>query len=339
MMKALIRDNHGKLCITHLPRPGISDKEEVLLRIVYTSLCRDDMRQDDQQDIFSHSGIVGHEAVGIIEEAGEYAQVKGFVKGDVVVILPWSFCGHCHHCVSLKPQYCEQSRLHQGIMCQYVVSHVSQLLKVPNGLSYKQAVMIEPVGCVIEAMSSLDLHFQTKVAIIGGGFACLCFIKLLRLRGVKEITVVEPLVERRKLVLHYGADYVIDPESSDFQFDLSTCCDHDGYDVVIETSSNVGMLNIALSYLAKGGTLKVFTYYRNREVLSIPLFAVYYANITISWSCLCSIPSMNIAAEMIKRLALDELIHREFSFDDCLSALEAYRNYHCLKVGITYIPK
>ncbi len=335
-MKALVRNNSGSLKFVELLMPKLTDKNDVLLRITYTSLCRDDMRVDDKSDVLSQPGILGHEAIGVIEELGEYAKMKGFSVGDAVMVLPWIFCGKCHHCLSQKPQYCEELRFHQGVCCQYLVSNASQLLKIPEGLTYKQAVMIEPVGCVIEAISSLDINFQTRLAIIGQGFIGSVFTKLLKSRGVKEITVVEPLEERRKQAIEFGADHAIDPNSPDFKYDFSACCAHEGYDLIIETSSDVDMLNASLSYLSKGGVLNVFTYYGHKERISIPLCGMYYSNITIRWSSLCSIHSMEIAADIINRLSLDELIQEEFAFEDSKQAFDTYEKKECYKVGIRF---
>jgi|GEM_PF-5063778 len=335
-MKAIVRNKFDRLERVDLPMPELKAQDDVLVRIVYTSLCRDDMRVEDKADVLLQPGIVGHEAVGIIENLGDYAKFKGFVKGDAVVVLPWAFCGKCHYCLSQRPHFCEGAHFHQGVSCEYLVSNVTQLLKVPFGLSYKQAVMMEPVGCVIEALNSLDMNFSSRIAIIGGGFIAACFIKFLKLRGVKNITVVEPMAERRNKAMAFGADSVIDPYSDDFQYGFSACCDHEGYDCIIETSSDVEMLNMSLSHLSKGGILKIFTYYSNQSVMSVPLVGLYYSNITISWSSLCGLDSMSIAADMIKRLSLDELITNEFSFEDYLPALEAYKNRECYKVGIRY---
>ncbi|MBE4263225.1 alcohol dehydrogenase catalytic domain-containing protein [Vibrio parahaemolyticus] len=335
-MKAIVRNKLDVLEHISLPMPALNAEDEVLVRIVYTSLCRDDMRNEDKADVLIQPGIIGHEAVGIVEELGEYSKFKGLSRGDVVVVLPWAFCGKCHYCLSQRPNFCEESRFHQGVSCEYLVSNVSQLLKVPFGLTYKQAVMMEPVGCIIEALNSLDMNFNSRVAIIGGGFIGATFIKLLKLRGVKKITVVEPIAERREKAIAFGANSVVDPQATDFQYELSDCCDHQGYDCIIETSSNVDMLNMSLSHLTKGGILKIFTYYNNQSVMCVPLVGLYYSNITISWSCLCSIDSMNVAAEMIKRLALGELITSEFSFENFFLALESYKNMECYKVGVRY---
>ncbi|MCG6461232.1 alcohol dehydrogenase catalytic domain-containing protein, partial [Vibrio parahaemolyticus] len=134
--KAIVRNKLDVLEHISLPMPALNAEDEVLVRIVYTSLCRDDMRNEDKADVLIQPGIIGHEAVGIVEELGEYSKFKGLSRGDAVVVLPWAFCGKCHYCLSQRPHFCEESRFHQGVSCEYLVSNVSQLLKVPFGLTY-----------------------------------------------------------------------------------------------------------------------------------------------------------------------------------------------------------
>ncbi|KOO09009.1 zinc-dependent alcohol dehydrogenase [Vibrio hepatarius] len=333
-MKALVRTKFETLDIVEIETPQLKEKDDIKIRMVYSSFCRDDMRFEDKSDIFAHTGIMGHEAVGIIEELGEYAQYSGYSIGDLVMVLPWSFCGHCHYCLAQKPQYCNQSHIHQGTICQFIVRSCRQVIKVPNKLNYKHAIMMEPVGAIVEALSTLNISYSTRVAIIGGGFIGQSFVKFIKLRGAREITVIEPIAERREQALKYGADFVIDPNSSDFHFDLSDCCEHEGYNVIIETSSDINMIETTLPYLSKGGAMKIFTYYGSKEKVSLPLLNLYASNITISWTSLCGIESVLTAAHMIEKLSLDNLITAEFDFDDAISAFESYKTLEHFKVGI-----
>jgi threonine dehydrogenase-like Zn-dependent dehydrogenase len=333
-MKALVRTKFDTLDIVDIPIPEVKEKDDVKIRLVYSSFCRDDMRLDDKSDVFAHTGIMGHEAVGIIEELGQYASFSGLAVGDLVMALPWSFCGRCHYCLAQKPQYCNQSHIHQGTMCQYIVRSCRQVIKVPNKLSYKHAVMMEPIGAIVEALNTLNISYNTRVAIIGGGFIGLSFLKFIQLRGAREVTVIEPIQERREQALKYGADFVIDPMSGDFHFDLSDCCDHEGFNVIIETSSDINMIEITLPYLSKGGEMKIFTYYGSKEKVSLPLLNLYASNITISWTSFCGIESVLTAAHMINKLSLDELITAEFDFDDSISAFETYKKLDHFKIGI-----
>lgn len=336
-MKALVRHKFGSLSYNNISEPHIRALDEVKIKVLYSSFCRDDMRYEDKDDIFMRPGIIGHEAVGIIEETSDLAKHQGFKIGDLVVLLPWSSCGHCFRCKSNNTHLCSQATIAQGVICQFVVKKTSELLKIPSNMLYKQAVLVEPVACVLEAISTLKLSYRSRVAVIGAGFSGLCFIKLLQQKGVKQIVAVEPIAKRRKEALNFGADVVIDPHNEDFNFAFSNASSHEGFDFIIETSSNIEMANISLSHLNRGGTLKLYTYYGNKRMMSIPIFGMYYNNITISCSSLCGLESMLIALEKIVTLSLEQLVTVEYPFDKAIEAYDRYKGFDYIKIGINHL--
>jgi aryl-alcohol dehydrogenase len=77
--------------------------EEVLVKIVATSLCHTDLAVRDEQLPFAIPAILGHEGAGIVEKVG--SSVTKVQAGDHVVLAPAS-CGKCSYCKSGHPSYC-----------------------------------------------------------------------------------------------------------------------------------------------------------------------------------------------------------------------------------------
>lgn len=333
-MLALTRGKGYEICLSDIPEPYILKEDDVKIRVLYSSFCRDDMRYLDKLDVFSKIGLLGHEVVGIIEDLGPYAKWSGFSIKDIVVVLPWDFCGKCEQCLSQRVQYCAEAHVVMGTMTKYIVRKSRQLIKIPHDMSYRQAVLMEPVGDILEGISKLPIDYNKEILVIGAGFIGLVFVKLLRMRGVKSITVIEPIVSRRKRAMLYGADYALDPYGKDFHMEVLETREFDGYDIVIETSSNVQMLESSVSFLAKGGVLEIFTYYGSMETISFPSLDMYASNITVLWSSLCSINSMKTAAYLIQKESLDELITMEYDFSHVLQAFEKFKTHDQIKIGV-----
>ncbi|MEG0108025.1 MAG: hypothetical protein RR705_04140, partial [Lachnospiraceae bacterium] len=97
---------------------------------------------------------------------------------------------------------------------------------------------------------------------------------------------------------------------------------------------SIRMLESAVSFLTRGGTLEIFTYYGSLETISFSALDMYASNITVLWSSLCSMGSIKKAELIIKKESLEELITAEYDFNHVLQAFEKYKTYEHIKIGI-----
>src|ERR1700692_1017503 len=78
---------------------------DVLVRIRATGLCHTDLEVIEGALRYPMPIVLGHEAAGIVEQAGPAA--RGVKAGDHVV-LSWNpHCGHCFYCDRDSPILCE----------------------------------------------------------------------------------------------------------------------------------------------------------------------------------------------------------------------------------------
>src|SRR5882762_7489473 len=85
-----------------LAGPG---RGEVLVEIVGAGLCHSDLSVVDGSRPRPVPMVLGHEASGIVREAG--AEVTEFVSGDHVVFSWVPVCGRCLYCASGRAALCE----------------------------------------------------------------------------------------------------------------------------------------------------------------------------------------------------------------------------------------
>jgi Zn-dependent alcohol dehydrogenase len=81
------------------PRPG-----ELLVRMEAAGVCHSDLSVVDGSRIRPLPMALGHEAVGVVEEAG--AGVADVKAGDHVVLAFVPSCGHCPECSAGRPALC-----------------------------------------------------------------------------------------------------------------------------------------------------------------------------------------------------------------------------------------
>ncbi len=145
--------------------------------------------------------VVGHENVGVVEEVG--AEVARVSVGSRVVVNPLLPCAvrgihpPCRHCMEGKPSRCEnflEGDIPAGMLLgtckglggswgEHFVAHESQLYEVPQGMSDKAAVLLEPLATVLSPIMAGPPAADAKILVIGGGS-----IGLLAVAALKAIS-------------------------------------------------------------------------------------------------------------------------------------------------------
>jgi len=88
---------HGKrdVRIDEVPDPKIEEPTDAIIRVTTTNICGSDLHLYEVLGAFMDRGdVLGHEAMGIVEEVGSaVTQIK---PGDRVVIPFQMSCGTCY---------------------------------------------------------------------------------------------------------------------------------------------------------------------------------------------------------------------------------------------------
>lgn len=334
-MMALIRRKGALPTLQSIQEPGIQSPDDVKIQIMYSTLCRDDMRTSDEFNVFGY-GVMGHEATGVITDAGSRAQSHGFRPGCRVALLIFESCGKCKNCLSQKPQYCAEVHLAGGVLTEFVVRKFNQLILLPEWLSYRQASLLEPVGDVLCALKKAEIGFNSDILLIGSGFLGLVTIRILHMLGVKKIAVIEPLPERRRMALQNGADITFAPDDPDLQVSLLKATDFQGFDTVIDTSARPDIFSCITPCISSGACFLLLAYTDVHEKVSLPVLHMYSRNMRVIWSSLCSKRDMEAAIHITYRLKLDELITAEYPFSKSDLAYQEYLGTDELKIGILF---
>ncbi len=96
---------HGKNDIrveeVEKPRAGVGD---AVIRMTLTTICGTDLHIVRGEYPVAPGLVIGHEAVGVIEELG--AGVTGYEIGDRVLVGAITPCGQCGACLSGHSSQC-----------------------------------------------------------------------------------------------------------------------------------------------------------------------------------------------------------------------------------------
>jgi threonine dehydrogenase-like Zn-dependent dehydrogenase len=91
-----------------VPDPAIKEPTDAIIRVTSTNICGSDLHLYEVLGAFMSQGdILGHEAMGVVEEVGTQVGLK---PGDRVVIPFNISCGHCFMCDHGLQSQCETTQ-------------------------------------------------------------------------------------------------------------------------------------------------------------------------------------------------------------------------------------
>ena len=193
---------------------------------------------------------MGHEVAGTVVEVGE--NVTNVKPGDRVVPDGRLTCGYCYYCRRGMFSACENQGYFSGGLALYSNYPFQNLTKIPEGVSMEEAAFAEPLACVINGQSKLDVPFGSVAVVIGDGPIGLMHVQLLRHQGA--FTVMVGLLEHRLAVAkELGANVVINAAQEDAEQVIQEISDGRGADIVVNAVGKAAVLRQAIDIAARRG--------------------------------------------------------------------------------------
>ncbi|MDT4931995.1 MAG: hypothetical protein QOF92_4862 [Pseudonocardiales bacterium] len=103
---------HGKrdVRVEDVPDPKIEEGTDAIIRVTSTNICGSDLHLYEVLGAFMGQGdVLGHEAMGIVEEVGD--EVTAIKPGDRIVVPFQMSCGHCFMCSEKLYSQCETTQV------------------------------------------------------------------------------------------------------------------------------------------------------------------------------------------------------------------------------------
>ncbi|MER7934604.1 MULTISPECIES: zinc-dependent alcohol dehydrogenase [unclassified Streptomyces] len=111
-MRALTWQGRRDVRVETVPDPVIEQPDDMIVRITSTSICGSDLHLYEVLGPFLDAGdILGHEAMGVVEETGP--EVRDLAVGDRVVVPFNISCGTCFMCSRGLQSQCETTQVHE----------------------------------------------------------------------------------------------------------------------------------------------------------------------------------------------------------------------------------
>lgn len=172
-MKALVLQEDRSLRLVERPRPACTAPDDVIVRVAQTGICGTDRGVLLGKFPAEHGVVMGHEAVGEVAETG--TGVTTLKPGDRVIINPTLYCGLCRWCRRGALNFCLNKAGNEigidrdGAFAGFIRLEERFLHLVPDGMSDDQAVLVEPLACVLNNLEAARVRPDDEVAVLGGG--------------------------------------------------------------------------------------------------------------------------------------------------------------------------
>lgn len=269
------------------PTPGPTD---VKIRVRACSTCGTDVKISR----FGHHHIapprvMGHEIAGEIVEVG--ADVTGWQPGDRVQVIAAIPCGQCAECrrgrMTVCPNQVSMGYHFDGGFAEYlVVPHnvlaVDGLNRIPEGLSFAEASVAEPLACVLNGQNLAGVGEGDDVVVVGSGpIGCLRPPGPLARRG--QVFLVDLNRERLDLAANLvQPDAAICGAETDVVDAVLKLTEGRGADVVITATAAGVAQEQAVQMSARQGRISFFGGLpKDKPVISLDSNLVHYRELTI----------------------------------------------------------
>ncbi len=212
-MEALVLGADGPRLVDHPPAERAS---EARIRVRLAGICATDLELI--KGYMGFRGVLGHEWVGIVEDAPDPAWIGRRVVGDIN--CP---CGVCPACLSGRGTHCPSRTVlgilgRDGAFAERLWLPLGNLHMVPEGVPDEQAVFVEPLAAACQILEQVHVRPTARVVVLGSGRLAQLCARVLALvadtsvvaRNERTAALLPPHIPVIDEARARGADVVVD---------------------------------------------------------------------------------------------------------------------------------
>jgi L-iditol 2-dehydrogenase len=170
-----------------------------------------------------------------------------------------------------------------GAFAEYVNVPQHILYSIPEGVSFTQAAMVEPLAVAAHAVALTPLEWNDTAVVVGCGMIGIFLIQVLRYRGCGTIVAMDVEDDKLQLAREMGADAGFNPNSDDFRTQVERCTGGRGADLAFEAVGIPAAVQSAIGLVRRGATVTLVG--NLARTAEIPLQEVVTKQIRLQGSC------------------------------------------------------
>lgn len=313
-MKAL-RVEKNKIAVRDIELPERG--QEAIVRVLLSGICNTDI--EITRGYAGFKGTIGHEFVGIVEDAPGGKLVGQRVVGEIN-----AGCGECELCRAGDPRHCPKRTVlgivgRDGAHAEFLRLPLMNLLPVPERIADEHAVFAEPLAAACGIMDRTPVTKDKNVAVIGDGKLGLLCAQAMALTGA-SVLLIGKHPEKLRIAERRGIETATAKNATRRKRE---------FDVVVEATGSASAFNTAVGLLRPRGVLVLKSTFHGTTEINAATIVVDEISI-IGSRCGRLAPAL----DLLKKGAIDvdSLISEEYPLRDGLLAMERAAKKGILKV-------
>jgi 2-desacetyl-2-hydroxyethyl bacteriochlorophyllide A dehydrogenase len=263
-VKAVTFHDVGDVRVGEVPEPVVSGPGDALVRMTLSAVCGSDLHIYHGHTPVEEGTTLGHEFVGVVEEAGP--EVRTVKPGDRVVAAFFAACGRCRLCRRGLWSQCESRALFghgdyfgglggsQAERCVVPNADVNLAL-IPDGVEDEQAVFVGDILATgYFAAERGMIRPGDTVAVVGAGPVGLMAVMCAQLFGPARVFAVDTVDSRLELAQELGA-VPLHPREVNPEMEIQRHTGGAGADAVLECVGQIAAIETAINVCRGGGTI------------------------------------------------------------------------------------
>jgi threonine dehydrogenase-like Zn-dependent dehydrogenase len=235
-MRAVTWQGREKLSVETVPDPRIQEPTDAVIRVTSTAICGSDLHLYSVLGMYLDAGdILGHEAMGIVEEVG--AAAGALKPGDRVVVPFGIACGTCWMCQRGLYSQCETTQVRAQGKGAALFGYTRLYGQVPGGQAQYLRVPQAQFGPIVvpddgapderylflsdvlpTAWQAVEYTGATPagtVAVVGLGPVGQMAARIALRRGATRVIGIDLVPERLEMARRHGVDVIDTREVAD----------------------------------------------------------------------------------------------------------------------------
>src|SRR5581483_7966578 len=242
-MRAMVYHGPGQKAWEEVRDPEITDDGDAIIRVDATTICGTDLHilKGDVPAV-RNGRILGHEAVGTVDETGD--GVHTLRPGDRVLVSCVSACGTCRFCREGRYGQCLcgggwiLGHKIDGTQADYVRVPFADTstYAIPDGAPDEEVLMLADILPTSYEVGALNGQVKPGdvVAVVGAGPIGLSAITGARLFSPSHIVAIDLADARLEAAKRFGADVTVNSTREDPMHVIKKLTDGLGADVTME---------------------------------------------------------------------------------------------------------
>ena len=331
-MRALVYHGPGSKAWEEVPKPALRDDTDAIVRVDAVTICGTDLHilKGDVPAV-TDGRILGHEAVGTVEQVG--AGVKIVRPGDRVLVSCISACGRCRFCREGRYGQCLGGggwilgHLIDGTQAEYVRVPFADTstYPAPAGVADEELLMLAdilPTGYEVGVLNG-RVRPGDVVAVVGAGPIGLSAIMGARLFSPSHVIAIDMAAPRLEAAKQFGADVVVNNSLEDPMAAVRQLTGGLGADVTVEAVGVPATFELAAQLVRPGGTVANIGVHGEPATLHLEELWIKDVTITTGLVDTYSTPTL---LRLISSHQVDagRFVTHHFALDDFMSAYDVF---------------